>query len=184
MSSQLPPPPPPASRPTTSLSSRRDRSAEGKGDALLNASQALEDLLVDGEEVIRRGSVAPQYISYIMWIYIVITVAATLACGVGILFAPFLLSHWLYLKRCRWYVTDRRILSISGLFSLKTEEIGFKRVGETNLSQGLLSRLFNTGTIVVNDIGTNSIKIPFVNNPLELKKLITARAYESQQVSL
>ena len=177
MASNLSPPPPPSS-PSPGSSEQRNHGAEGKGDALLNASQALEDLLVDGEEVIKRGSVAPQYLSYILWIYIVVSVVFTLLCGVGLLFAPFLFAHWFYLRRYRWYVTDRRILSISGLFSLKTEEIGFRRVGETNLAQGLLSRLFNTGTIVVNDIGTNSIKIPFVNNPLELKKLISTMAYQ------
>jgi uncharacterized membrane protein YdbT with pleckstrin-like domain len=148
---------------------------------LLNASQALEELLVEGEVVIRRGSVASQYISYILWIYIGISALFTVLCGVGVVMAPFLFAHWLYLKRYRWYITDRRVLAISGLLSLQTQEIGFRRIGETNLSQGIFSRLFNTGTIVVNDTGSGKIKIPLVNNPLDLKKLISSKAYESQQ---
>lgn len=180
MTNSVPPPPPPPRWKNSSSSSISKRSTEGKGDPILNASQALEDLLVDGEEVIKRGSVAPQYLSYIKWIYIFLVVFLSFFCLIGIFAAPFLLGHWLYLKRFRWYLTDRRLLSISGLFTMKTEEIGFKRIGETNLVQGLFSRIFNTGTIVVNDIGTNKITIPFINNPLEVKKLISTKAYESQ----
>lgn len=84
------------------------------------------------------------------------------------------------MKRIRWYVTDKRLLNVSGLFALKTEEMSFKRIGEANLVQGVFSRLFNTGTVVVNDIGTNKITIPFINDPLSVKKLLSEKAYESK----
>jgi uncharacterized membrane protein YdbT with pleckstrin-like domain len=157
---------------------RKAKSAQGKGDAILNASQVLDDLLVDGEQVLRRGSVAPQYLSYLMWLYLVASIIGLFVCF-GI-YVPFLWAHWVYMKRIRWYITDRRLLHVSGLFSLKTEEMSFRRIGEANLVQGIFSRLFNTGTVVVNDIGTNRITIPFINDPLSVKKLLSEKAYEDR----
>lgn len=154
--------------------------AVSKASALLNTSQAIEQLLVPGESVIQRGRVAPQYIKYLKWWFIFLCVVLAFTI-IGLVVIPITIARWNYLNRLRWCVTDRRLIFAHGLLGLKIEEIGFDRIGEANMTQGLFSRIFNTGTIVVNDIGSNMITLEFVDNPLGVKKLLSDKAYEAKQ---
>ena len=160
---------------TPSLDTKQEQSS--KGDALLNVSQAIDALLIDGEEVIQRGGVAPQFLSYTKWLYLgVNTFLVIITLGVWLVFVPFFIVHWLKLKRQKWYITDRRLISVSGLIGLQTQEISYQRFAEATLKQGMLSRLFDTGTIMVSDTGTNRIELKLINKPLEIKKLLSQRA--------
>ena len=154
--------------------------AAPKDSALLNTSKAIEQLLIPGESVIQRGRVAPQLIKYLKWWYVFICVVLAFTI-IGLVLVPITIAHWNYLNRIRWYITDKRLIYAHGLIGLKTEEIGFNRIGEANMTQGLFSRIFNTGTVVVNDIGSNKITLEFVDNPLAIKKLLSDKAYEAKQ---
>ena len=151
-----------------------------KDSALLNTSKAIEQLLVPGESVIRRGQVAPQFLRYLKYWYIFLCVVLAFTI-VGLLAIPITIAHLNYLGRVRWYITDKRLIFAHGLLGLRSEEIGFDRIGETNMTQGIFSRIFNTGTIVVNDIGSNKITLQFVDDPLVVKKLLSDKAIEAKR---
>jgi uncharacterized membrane protein YdbT with pleckstrin-like domain len=105
----------------------------------------------------------------------------------GILFGlfplPVFLVYWLYLKSIAWYVTDKRIILKSGLLSTSTSEIGYDRIGEIKLRQGaILDKLFGTGYLIVNDTGMNNMKLQFVGNPEDVKKVISEQVYATRDV--
>ena len=137
----------------------------------------IESKLTSGEQVIMRGRISQRAICGLFWMFLVL----------GILFGlfplPVFLIYWLYLKSIAWYVTNKRIILKSGLLSTSTSEIGCDRIGEIQSRQGaFLDKLFGTASLTVNDTGMNNIKLQFVGNPEDVKKVISEQVYASRSV--
>ena len=151
--------------------------------ALISTTSTLANLLAPGEIVHKAGGVAPPYLKFNKYLMITILVPSALATlGVLLIFlGPLFYMRFKYLRNCAWCITDRRLITGRGLLRFQTQEIGLRRIGEVKLKQGIFSRIFNTGTLSVKDTGGSEILMPFLSNPLEVKKILGEVAYSAQQ---
>ncbi|MCP5245676.1 MAG: PH domain-containing protein [Burkholderiales bacterium] len=69
-------------------------------------------------------------------------------------------------------ITNRRIISKTGFISRKTVEFNHNKIESINVEQGILGRIFNYGSVVIN--GTGGVKTPVKNIAKPLKFRIEA----------
>lgn len=86
-----------------------------------------------------------------------------------ILLVLFLLKQMLVLADLlltRYYVTNKRVISISGVFNISMSEMLLDRCETVSLSQNFLERIFNIGDIVVLSAGSSMVlnDVPSVND--------------------
>lgn len=72
-------------------------------------------------------------------------------------------------------VTDKRVIRKVGLIARETEEMNINQVESVEVSQSVIARILDYGTIQVNGTGHGMEKIKFVRDPLGLRSSITAR---------
>lgn len=73
----------------------------------------------------------------------------------------------------KYVVTNHRVVQIEGLVNRRTFETALEQVNEVQMTQGMLGRLFNYGTIDIltgSDLGVNHID--GVANPFEFKRAL------------
>lgn len=66
--------------------------------------------------------------------------------------------------------TSRRVIAKRGLIRRNTLELNHQRVEGLAVNQGVIARVFNAGTIVVNGTGGTRQGIPFISNPMEFRR--------------
>jgi len=67
-------------------------------------------------------------------------------------------------------VTSARILFRSGIIGLRTQERHLEQIEDVSISQGLIDRVFNTGSVGFTGIGGNYIGVKGIINPGELRR--------------
>ena len=69
-------------------------------------------------------------------------------------------------------LTNRRIIAKSGLIRRNTIELKVNRVESLGVSQGVLVRIFNFGSIVVKGTGGSHAPIPYIARPMEFRQQV------------
>ena len=69
-------------------------------------------------------------------------------------------------------LTNRRIIAKSGLIRRNTIELKVNRVESLGVSQGVLGRIFNFGSIVVKGTGGSHAPIPYIARPMEFRQQV------------
>jgi uncharacterized membrane protein YdbT with pleckstrin-like domain len=69
-------------------------------------------------------------------------------------------------------VTDRRVIHKVGWISRHTEEINVSKVETVDVSQGILERLLDSGTVMIRGIGGSWEPLRRVASPLKLRNAI------------
>ena len=67
-------------------------------------------------------------------------------------------------------VTNKRIIAKFGMIRRHTMEVYHSKIEGFRVEQGLVGRIFNFGTIIVNGTGAGHAPIPQISNPLEFRK--------------
>ena len=143
----------------------------------------VDDNLMSGEDVVHRARLhwgiflAPAIVLFIGLI-IAISVGAGIGGGGGLAAAlvilllsaiPIVRAAITYLTT-EFAVTSRRIIAKRGLISRNTLELNHQRVEGLAVNQGMISRLFNAGTITVNGTGGTRQAIPYISRPMEFRR--------------
>lgn len=107
-----------------------------------------------------------------------------LAPGLGILIIAILLfiSPTLSFLTSEFAVTNKRVIIKIGFISRRTLELLLPKVETVSVSQGILGRIFDYGTIVV--IGTGGTKEPFpkIAHPLLFEHYVQSAISEYKEV--
>lgn len=69
-------------------------------------------------------------------------------------------------------ITDKRIIHKVGFISRRTEEMNMTKVETVDVRQGLGSRVFGYGTVLIIGIGASWEPLNYVASPLELRNAI------------
>ncbi len=136
----------------------------------------VDDNLLSGEQVLHRARlhwgifVGPAILLFIGLI-IALSVGAEMGGGGGFFVAvliilltaiPIIRAAITYLTT-EFAVTSRRVIAKRGLIGRSTLELNHARVEGLAVRQGIISRIFNAGTIVVNGTGGTRQSIPFIS---------------------
>lgn len=125
--------------------------------------------------VIKKASLVIFLITLILAI-VMIMLAGTLG---GIFFVPLAiitlgiyLNNYMYIRTTELAVTDKRVIGRRGSFSIETIDIPIEKIQNIRVQQDLLSRFYDSGTIIIETGGKTDLKIVYVKNPYEFKKAV------------
>ncbi len=165
------------------------------------ASDSLDALLGEGEEVLWRGK--PKKSAYILnkvlymlpVVLLWLAIDVTLLCVVYILDTPtlvrvfvtcfiavHLLPFWMWLsgvitasrryKNMDYALTNRRVIIRSGLIGIDFESVGYKDIVNVNLRVGLIDRMLKVGDLYFENAQRGRKNVFFdIENPYEAYKV-------------
>jgi uncharacterized membrane protein YdbT with pleckstrin-like domain len=82
------------------------------------------------------------------------------------------LESWFVRVTTEIVVTDKRIIHKVGWISRRTEEINITKVETVDVSQGIVGRIFDFGTVLIKGIGGSWEPLRRVASPLKLRNAI------------
>lgn len=79
---------------------------------------------------------------------------------------------WLQLRKTEQVLTNKRVIVKRGVVSRTTDEILLKAVESVTYDQSILGRFLNYGTVTISGRGTTHVKLHWMEDPLQVKRLI------------
>jgi uncharacterized membrane protein YdbT with pleckstrin-like domain len=126
-------------------------------------SSYVDEVLIKDETVIYRGHLSVW--SFFWWILAGLLLLA--AFGLGLL---VWLAAWLKYRSTELAVTNKRIITKSGLIQRNTTEMFLEKVESIQVDQGILGRIFDFGSITISGTGGDKSPVNSVSQPLEFRK--------------
>jgi uncharacterized membrane protein YdbT with pleckstrin-like domain len=126
-------------------------------------SSYVDQVLIKDETVIYRGHLSVW--SFFWWILIGLLLLAVV--GLGLL---IWLAAWLKYRSTELAVTNKRIITKSGLIQRNTTEMFLEKVESIQVDQGILGRIFDFGSITISGTGGDKSPVNSVSQPLEFRK--------------
>ncbi len=124
----------------------------------------VESVLAGGEQVLYRGRVSAWSLFW-WWFFGVLLLVA----GIGLV---LLIVAWIKLRSTELAVTNKRVIAKFGFISRDTIEINLARIESVQVSQTVMGRLLDYGTIVFSGAGTPQATLPSIASPLEFRKAV------------
>jgi len=148
-----------------------------------------EKTLVQGEKIISSTGQSrwTLYSSWIMGVMIpVIMMLATVlfvktTAGLIVMIPIFFVAVLLFtagiLNIVNFYftefaVTNKKVLSKSGVFSVQADELQLKKIEGVDVRQNMLQKILGIGSLVLSGTGTQKVCFVGIDNPLAVKKQI------------
>ena len=130
------------------------------------ASSYIDSNLIEGEEVIHRGSLSlwPFALRIFMGVLLIPVV------GIGLI---ILLSIWLKIRSTEIAVTNRRLVVKVGVVSRDTMEITLGRVESIDVHQSPMGLMLGYGSIRIRGTGSSNDPIDNIKAPLEFRNAFT-----------
>ena len=123
----------------------------------------INRILIDGEQVIYRARLS-------MWSQSALVVTGIVllpALGLGLL---LLLWAWLICRTTDLAITNRRIISKSGIVRRTIMELRLEKIESIKVDQGITGRILNFGSITIAGTGGDKTPIERIANPLQFQK--------------
>ena len=95
---------------------------------------------------------------------------------------PFLvfLQSWLTIKSTELALTNRRVISKTGIFTQKTAELQINQIESVEVEQGIAGRMLNYGSVLVKGTGGGSSPAPGIIDPLEFRKAVQTLTHSNR----
>lgn len=143
----------------------------------------VDDNLMSGEQVLHRAKLHwGIFVGPAIVLFIGLIIALSVGSRIGgpggffaalmiiLLFAiPIIRAAITYLTT-EFAVTSRRVIAKRGLIGRTTLELNHARVEGLAVRQGVINRIVNAGTIVVNGTGGTRQAIPYIAAPMEFRR--------------
>ena len=94
------------------------------------------------------------------------------AGGAAFVGALILFNHLIILWTTEIVVTTYRFVFKTGLISRDTQEVSLNKIEEITLTQSIFGRIFGYGTLVMRGTGVGVIKLPAIDNPIGVRRII------------
>lgn len=123
----------------------------------------VNEMLIDGEQVLYRARRS-------MWsqfVLILVGIVLLPAFGVGLL---LLLWAWIICRTTELVITNKRIISKSGIIRRSAMELRLDKIESINVDQGLMGRILNFGSIAISGTGGDKTPIESIVDPLQFQK--------------
>ena len=95
---------------------------------------------------------------------------AFVALLILVLFAIPIIRALIRYVTTEFAVTTRRVIIKMGFIRRVTAELNHRQVEGLLLSQGIIDRMFNAGSITVNGTGGRGYKVHYISNPMEFRR--------------
>ncbi len=82
----------------------------------------------------------------------------------------FLIKAFIFAKTTELAITSKRVIAKFGLIRRDTIELNHAQVESLIVEQGIIDRVLNAGTIILQGTGGSKTPIPRIKKPLEFRK--------------
>ena len=145
----------------------------------------IKDTLTPGEQVQYHAKVHPAlYVAMIPAFLLLEAVFAWALLGQGLgerfpiswllFLCPLLVfaQSWLEINTTELALTNRRVISKTGVISQQTSELQVDQIESVEVKQGLFGRILNYGTVTVKGTGGGAAPAPGIVDPLKFRKAV------------
>jgi uncharacterized membrane protein YdbT with pleckstrin-like domain len=126
-------------------------------------SSYVEGALVKDEKIVHFGHTS----LWALWHLIAAGVLLLPAFGIGLV---FLAIAYVRYRSVELAVTTKRVIVKHGFIRRQTVEMNLNKVESIQVEQGVLSRLFNFGTLIVSGTGTSHAPLTGIAEPIGFRK--------------
>lgn len=123
----------------------------------------INQVLIDGEQVVYQARLS-------LWSQIVLILVGIILLplfGLGLL---LLFWAWLICRTTELAITNKRIISKSGIIQRTTMELRLDKIESIKVDQGLMGRMLNFGSITISGTGGDKTPIESIADPLQFQK--------------
>ncbi|WP_052502761.1 PH domain-containing protein [Halarcobacter anaerophilus] len=82
----------------------------------------------------------------------------------------FLIKAFIFVKTTELVITSKRVIAKFGLIRRNTIELNHSQVESLMVDQGIIDRIVNAGTILIQGTGGSRTPIPSIIKPLDFRK--------------
>ena len=137
----------------------------------------IEDNLIRGEKVIYKAHLHPIIFFWpVIFALIGVVIFISSSSNVGwialLLGVVSVIGAAINYATSEFGITTRRIIAKFGFIKRYSIEVNLVKVEGVRVSQGILGRIIDYGTIVIDGIGGSREPIPNIYDPMELRKQI------------
>jgi uncharacterized membrane protein YdbT with pleckstrin-like domain len=132
----------------------------------------VDTALTEGERIVYKGHLS--WWTQFWYVFLGILLAVVL---VGIV---LLIMAWIRRASTELAITNKRVIAKFGFVSRDTIEINLQKIETVQVTQTVMQRLLNYGTIVIAGGGTPQEPIPGVADPMAFRKAFL----EAQEAAL
>jgi uncharacterized membrane protein YdbT with pleckstrin-like domain len=125
----------------------------------------VDKVLIEGEHIVYSGHIT----LWSLW-HLILFGVILLPVGIGLI---LLIMAYIRYKTTELAITNKRVIAKSGFVSRHTIELNINRVESLQVSQSLLGRMFNFGTLIISGGGNPQAPITGISNPLAFRKAFT-----------
>ena len=123
----------------------------------------INNTLLDSEKVIYEGKVSLWSILHL----IVFGIIGLFLFGLGII---LLIMAFIRYKSTEVAYTNKRVIAKFGFIRRETVELNITKVESMQVTQGVLGRIFNFGTLTISGAGNPQAPIPGISHPMVFRK--------------
>ena len=123
----------------------------------------VDGVLMKDESVVYRGKITLWSLSFLF----IVGFLLLPFFGIGLL---FWLSAFIRYKTTELAVTNKRVIAKFGLLRRDTIELSHSGVESLQVSQTIIDRILNAGTIIIQGTGGSKTPIPTISNPLKFRR--------------
>lgn len=135
----------------------------------------IEGALIKDEKVVYTGHVS-------LWTLAPLIILGFLflaAWGIGLI---FWLVAFIRYKTTELAFTNKRVIAKFGFISRHTVELNINKVESIQVSQGILGRIFDFGTLVISGAGNPQAPISGISNPMAFRRSFMESQDQSAQL--
>lgn len=125
----------------------------------------IEDSLSAGEEV--RAIFTLHWVAKIPMIIWIILAIPTI--GITLILAIW---EWLKLRSIEQGATNKRVILKTGIISRKTDEMKISSIETVEITQGVIGRMLDFGTVKVTGRGISDLVFDKIDDPMDVKRKI------------
>ena len=122
----------------------------------------VEDNLIKDEKIVHSGKISKWAMLPMFLLGLI-----TLPIVIGVY---FILKVLIYFYTTELVITNKRVISKSGLISRDTMEMNISKVESIQVDQSILGRIFNHGSILIAGAGDPKTPVIGIAEPLEFRK--------------
>lgn len=123
----------------------------------------VDAALIPGESILHKGNISLWGLSHL----IIFGALLLPFFGVGLL---FWLAAFIRYKTTELAITNKRVIAKFGFISRHTVEMNISKVESIQVTQGILGRIFDFGTLIIAGTGSQQAPIPGISDPMAFRR--------------
>ncbi|MDR3056446.1 MAG: PH domain-containing protein [Zoogloeaceae bacterium] len=127
--------------------------------------QFVQNSLISGENIEAEATI-PWLSQFWYFVLALVTIPTVVLPIIFILFAI------INVLTTELAVTNKKVIGKAGFIRRVSIDMPLSKLESINIDQGVIGRIFNFGSVSVRGIGGNNVGIPYINAPMNFRRVV------------